>query len=140
MRSSHRLSWEKVCYYNGQIYQHWSNNAVICLFHPDAIEYLRDEKNQAARAAYITSIGFLGIIIARRGLIRRTTYGLIGAASAAALCNPSLAKDYAEIGCSLAKEKLIQLYSQYGGVCFNVSISTFIIVPNNSNYFARCQL
>lgn len=81
----------------------------------ESIDYLRDEKNQAARAAYITSIGFLSFLIGRRGLIRRTTFGLVGAGAAAALCNPPMAKDYAEVSYALAKKKLVELYDQYGG-------------------------
>lgn len=86
-------------------------------FRLESIEYLQDDKNQAARAAYITAVGFLGFIIARRGIIKRTTYALIGAGAAAALCNPPLAKDYAEISYSLATKKVTELYNQYGGLC-----------------------
>ena len=55
-------------------------------------------------------------MIARRGLIKRTTYGLIGAGGAAAVCNPTLAKDYAQVSYTLAKKKLTELYDQYGGL------------------------
>lgn len=76
---------------------------------------LQDEKNQAARAAFITSGAFLGYIVGRRGVFKKITYGLVGLASTAAVCNPKQAKDYAEVSCALARTKAQEVWDQYKG-------------------------
>lgn len=97
---------------------------------------VKDEKNQVARAVFITSSGFLGFILGRRGLIKRTTFGVVGALAAASYCNPEQAKDIADVGLKLAKTKFDEVSSQYDCKWNHRSVSINYLMPpfNISQY------
>lgn len=83
-----------------------------------------------ARAVFITSSGFLGFMLGRRGILKRTTFGVVGALAAASYCSPTQAKDYAHVGLKLARTKLNELAAHYDGkltmlVIIWVTISSF---------------
>ncbi|KPM03470.1 hypothetical protein QR98_0019020, partial [Sarcoptes scabiei] len=69
------------------------------------LQTIRDDENQAARATFITSAAFLGYLIGRRGFFRKSLFAVVAAGSAAAICQPKLAKDYAEVAYEITAKK-----------------------------------
>lgn len=80
----------------------------------DIIDIVRNDQNQTARATFITSAAFFGYLIGRKGFFRRTLFAAFAAGSAAAICEPKMAKDYAEVTLDLAKQKFTECYKEYG--------------------------